>query len=128
MNNCKFLYIRNEYRNRDVTIISDIFSEGDKKFVKFAWTFRNNRDKFVKKEGAKIALERLETMEPGYSALVEVDEFKFYKLAAKILSIILESNKTPLKFIDDISTELDYFNFRSNNKKPSWESVFDFPT
>jgi len=125
MNNCKFLYVRNEYRNRDVTIVSDIFSEGDKKFVKFAWTFRNNHDKFVKKEGAKIALQRLEMMEQGYSALVEVEEFKFYKLATKILSTILESNKTPVKFIEDISADLDYFNFRSNNEKSSWGSLFE---
>lgn len=125
MNNCKFLYVRNEFRNRDVTIVSDIFREDDKNFVRFAWTFRNNKDKFVKKEGAKIALERLENMEPGYSAVVEVEEFKFYSLASKILSTILESSKTPEKFVDDISTDLDYFNYRSTNEKPSWGSLFD---
>lgn len=125
MNNCKFLYVRNEFRNRDVTIVSDIFKENGKKFVKFAWTFRNNKDKFIKKEGAKIALERLKNMEPGYSSIVEVEEFKFYSLASTILSTILESNKTPEKFVFDISTDLDYFNYRAKNKKPSWGSLFD---
>lgn len=125
MNNCKFLYVRNEFRNRDVTIVSDIFREDDKNFVRFAWTFRNSKDKFIKKEGAKIALERLENMEPGYSAVVEVEEFKFYSLAGKILSTILESSKTPDKFVYDISTDLNYFNYRSKNEKPSWGSLFD---
>ena len=124
MSKCKFLYVRNELRKRDITIVSDIIDKGDKKYVKFAWTFRCNHDKFIKKEGRQIAKDRLNSMLPGYSSEVEIDDVKFYNIAAKILSVISCAETTPKKFLQDILDDLQYFAYFAGGEKPSWESVF----
>jgi hypothetical protein len=129
MSNVKFLYVRNEWKNRDITIVSNLFDEGDKTFVKFAWAFRNNHDKFKKAEGRKIALERLESNDSNYSDVFEIekDKIKFFNIATDILSIISQKENTPRKYIDDICEDLHYYIHCSNggHTKEYWNSAFE---
>ena len=55
--NLKFLYVRNDYKKRDITIASNLVKEGDKTVIKFGWAFRHKKDKFIKKEGRDRAVE-----------------------------------------------------------------------
>lgn len=47
MSKVKYLYVRNPWDRRDITIASDIVEENGKKFVKFGWAFRSNHDQFI---------------------------------------------------------------------------------
>lgn len=119
MSNIKYLYVRNEWKNRDITIVSDLFEKEGKTFVKFAWAFRNKKDKFIKREGRKIALSRLENEDPNFSSLIEIEPEKvgFYAIASKILNGIISTKTTPKMYIDDISENLHFFEFFSKMPK-----------
>lgn len=125
MSNLKYLYVRNMYRKRDITIVSDVFDENGKTYVKAAWTFRCNHDKFIKREGRKLALERLDSSDPNYSTIFETEEVKFYHIAAIILSEILVNPSTPRKYLEDIHDDLRYFTECALNGKPTWDSIFE---
>lgn len=95
MSNCKYLYVRNDWYKRNITIVSDLVEENGKKVVKCAWAFCSNKDKFIKKEGRQLALERLNNNDPAYSSSFEVETFKFYDIAAHILACIHQHPTTP---------------------------------
>lgn len=124
MSNLKYLYVRNIYKKRDITIVSDVYDENGKTYVKAAWAFRCNHDKFIKKEGRKVALERLNVLDPNYSTVFETEEVKFYHIAAIILSEILTSQSTPKKYLEDIHDDLRYFTECALHGRPSWDSLF----
>lgn len=123
MPNVKYFYVRNDWKKRDITIVSETFEEEGRKFVRCGWAFRSNHDKFVKKEGRTIALKRMQSEENNYSAVFEVEEFKFFNITSKILEAILTCPTTPRKYIDDIVQDLEYFTHCSVNGvvKWSWE-------
>jgi hypothetical protein len=121
MSKVKYFYVRNDWKKRDITIASEIFDENGVKFVKFGWAFRCNHDKFVKKEGRQIAIRRMADQEAGYSAIVQVEDFKFYDLVTRILDAIVSCPTTPKKYIDDISQDLHYFAHCAVNGKPKWD-------
>lgn len=120
----KYLYVRNDWKRRYITIVSEIFTENDKKFVKFAWTFCHNKDKFIKREGKKIVNERFENMTEGYSGVTEVSEFKFHKLSYVILDHIFNSKNIPCKYLDDIQDDMFYY-LQFSNGKPSFASILN---
>lgn len=126
--NRKYLYVRNDYRKRDITIVSDLLDRGDTFVVNFAWTFRSNKEEqFIKKVGRKIAVERLESNDPTYSDFVEIpkDEVNFYNIAYAVLVKIWENQATPIKFLEDLEEDARYFKFCSENgrEKMSWEDL-----
>lgn len=121
MSKVKYFYVRNECKKRDITIASEIFDEDGQKYVKFGWSFRSNHDQFIKREGRKLAFERMTSGQPGFSATVAVDDFKFYDLIAKILDAILTCPTTPRKYIDDISEDLYFFASCAVRGKPKWD-------
>jgi hypothetical protein len=126
MSNVKYLYVRNEWKKRDITIVSDIFDDEGKTYIRCGWSFRSNHDKFIKKEGRKLALERMSSKDIDYSAILEIDpeDIKFYNIASKVLSVIIEKESTPRKFLDDLYDDLRYFSECSISGRPSWESIF----
>lgn len=123
-NNVKYLYVRNDWNKRNITIASDLVEEDGKKMVKCAWAFCSNKDKFIKKEGRQIALERLNTNDPAYSASFSVEEYRFYDIAAAILDQIIRHPNTPKKYLRDIEDDLSYFAHCSVNGTPKWASIF----
>lgn len=129
MSNMKFMYVRNDWKKRDVTIVSDLFTEGDKTFVKCGWAFRCNHDKFIKREGRRLAIERMNTSDPNYSASFEItpSDVKFFKIGAEILSIILQKETTPKKFFSDLGEDLQYFIHCANGSRPNigWKEIFE---
>lgn len=129
MSKCKYLYIRNEWKKRDITIVSDLVDKDDKVFVRCGWAFRCNHDKFIKREGRKLALERMESLDTDYSAEFEIkrEDISFFKIASEILSIIADKQSTPKKYIQDIAEDLHYFihcanGFSANSR---WNDFFD---
>lgn len=125
MSNVKYFYVRNDYKKRDVTIVSDILTDGEKCFVKAAWSFRSNHDKFIKREGRKIALERLKCSDVDYSALIEIEkeDIKFFEIVSRILGTILVKESTPKKYLDDLSEDFRYYTECAVHGRPSWQSV-----
>lgn len=131
MSNVKYLYVRNEWKNRDITIVSNLIDEGDQTFVKFAWAFRSNHDKFKKSEGRKLSFERLENSDPTYSDSfpIEKNKIKFFNIASEILSKISQNENTPKKYMDDICQELCYYIHCSNggHTQKYWNDMFKVP-
>lgn len=129
MSNVKFLYVRNEWKKRDITIVSNLFDEEDKVFVKFAWAFRSNHDNFKKADGRKLALERLELGDVKYSDQFEINksDIQFFKIATEILSVISNNPNTPRKYLDDIAEDLSYYVHRAmgGHSKLQWKECFD---
>lgn len=119
-----FLYVRNPFKKRDITIVSEIFEEDEKKFVKFAWTFRSNHDQFIKREGRKVALERLNNKDQCF-AEVEVDQFSFYEIAATIVSTIFSNKDTPKKYLDDLNEDFSYYKNCLEYGKPELVKVME---
>jgi hypothetical protein len=111
MSNVKCFYIRNEWKKRDITIVSDLFSDKDgKSYIKFGWAFRSNHEKqFIKREGRKLAMERMNSNDVNYSAWFEVSEVKFTSIIADIIRIIMNKETTPQKYIPDLVDDLWYF-------------------
>lgn len=126
MSNIKYLYVRNPEKKRDITIVSDLYTENDKFFVNCAWSFRSNHDNFVKKEGRNVAKERLDELEPGYSATIEIENPKFYTIAADVLRAVLNSENTPRKYLNDIADDLYFFEYMSKKpqSKERWKMAF----
>jgi hypothetical protein len=124
MSKVKYFYVRNDWKKRDITIASEIFDENGVKFVKFGWAFRCNHDKFIKKEGRQLSLQRMVEQDINYSATIEVEDFKFYDLVTKILDAILTCPTTPKKYREDIMIDLHYFAYCAVNGTPkcSWET------
>lgn len=118
MNNMKVFYVRNDYRKRDITIVSDLQEVNGKNVVKFSWAFRSNHDKFVKKEGKNLAKQRLQDNDPHYTSSFEIEEPKFRSICAKILENILQNKNTPKKYIEDIEWDIHYFENDSHWKSP----------
>jgi hypothetical protein len=129
MSKCKYLYVRNDWKKRDITIVSDLVDKEDKTFVRCGWAFRCNHDKFIKSEGRKIAYDRMECLDSDYSAEFEIakDDIAFYKIASEVLSIIANKESTPKKYIQDIAEDLQYFIHCANglNPKNRWDNFFD---
>lgn len=127
MPNLKYMYVRNNLKNRDITIISDLYEKEGKHFVNCAWSFRSNHDKFVKKEGRQIAKERLDNADPKYSVTIEIDQPKFYSIASDVLRAVLNSENTPRKYLDDIADDLYFFEYMSNKpqKEERWRASFN---
>lgn len=129
MTNIKYMYVRNMWKNRDITIVSNLIEKDDKTFVQCGWTFRHSKDKqFIKREGRKIALERMNNQDKDYSATFEIEkqDAKFFKICAGILSQILEKETTPNKYKNDIADDLYYFAYFSTNDrtpKECWETI-----
>lgn len=129
MTNIKYMYVRNMWKNRDITIVSNLFEKDDKTYVQCGWTFRHSKDKqFIKKEGRKIALERMSSQDEAYSTTFEIDkqDAKFFKICTEILSRILEKESTPKKYLVDIAEDLHYFAYFSDQErtpKECWESI-----
>lgn len=120
MSKVKYFYVRNDWKKRDITIASEIFDENGQKFVKCGWAFRCNHDKFVKKEGRELALQRMNDNDLNYSAVISVDDFKFYDLVSRILGAILTCPATPKKYLEDVSEDLNYFTHCAVNGTPKW--------
>lgn len=108
MNNIKVFYVRNDWKKRDITIVSNLIEQDGKKVVKCGWSFRSNHDQFIKKEGREIATTRMNGNDPAYSISFEVDEPKFRTISVNILKSILSKSTTPRKYIQDIEYEIDY--------------------
>lgn len=125
MSNVKYLYVRNSYKKRDITIVSDLFDSDGKVFIRCGWAFRCNHDKFIKREGRKLAFDRMINSDENFSAVIEVDrnDIKFYNIASLILSEISSKNSTPRKYVDDINDDLLYFTKCSLDGKPTWDSI-----
>lgn len=117
--NIKYLYVRNEYKKRDVTVVSNLFDEDGKTFIKFAWSFRHKNDQFIKREGRRVALERLQNNDPNYSAMVQVEpeKVKFFDLAVEILESIANSPYTPKVYKRDIAEDMQYYLFRTEENQ-----------
>lgn len=109
MSNMKVFYVRNDYKKRDITIVSDLQDLDGRKVIKFAWAFRSNHDTFIKKEGKALARIRLEQADVNYSSSFEVESPKFRVICANILKTILSSQSTPRKYFDDIEFDIEYF-------------------
>ena len=112
MSNMKFLYVRNEWKKRDITIVSDLSVDEEFATVCCGWSFRSNHDKqFIKKEGRKLALDRMNSSDNMYSATFKIskEDISFFKISAEILSIIHQKETTPKKYLNDISEDLSYF-------------------
>lgn len=124
MPNVKFLYVRNSWDRRDISIASDIIDDNGKKYVKFGWAFRSNHDQFIKRDGRDISLNRMITNDEKYSAKVEIEEFKFYDIAEKMLHVIADSPYTPKKFKEDIFSDIRYYKIKNNKTNPDWSGVF----
>ena len=120
----KYLYVRNDWKRRYITIVSEVFTEGEKSLVKFAWTFCHNKDKFIKKEGKKLVDERFDEMTPGYSGVAEVAELNFHRISYVILGHIFNAENTPFKYLDDIQDDMFYY-LQFSNGKPSFASIFN---
>jgi hypothetical protein len=101
--NVKYFYLRNDYNNRDVTIVTSVVPENNKYRVDFAWAFRSNHDQFVKKLGRGVVDVRLQLNDPNYSDTIWVDEKKSRKIKFEILKRLLTKESTPQKYIEDIS-------------------------
>lgn len=128
MSNVKSLYIRNEWKKRDISIVSDLNVEGDEAVIRCGWSFRSNHEKqFVKKEGRRIAMERMDSSDPGYSAIFTIskEDVSFFKISSEILSIILQKETTPKKYLNDIEEDLHFFIYCSNSPVPNWNSFFE---
>jgi len=124
MSNVKFLYVRNSWDRRDISIASDIVDDNGKKYVKFGWAFRSNHDQFIKRDGRDISLNRMITNDERYSAKVEINEFKFYDIAEAMLQVIINSPYTPKKFIEDLASDIYYYQVKGNKTKPDWGRMF----
>lgn len=131
MPNLKYMYVRNEYKKRDVSIVSDLVEEDGNYFVKCGWTFRHKQDKFIKREGRKLALERMNSGDKNYSTKfqIEPERVKFFDIAAEILSNILSKESTPRMYAEDILWDMEYYAFnaldddqRIDLAKKMWES------
>lgn len=111
----KYLYVRNPWKKRDITIVSDILTKEGKTFVKCAWSFRHKADKFIKKEGREIVNSRFETGDPNFSAEFEIpsDKVRFYNIAANILANILSKDSTPKMYFNDILSDMHYYSYLS---------------
>ncbi len=114
MSNIKFMYVRNPWKKRDITIVSDIVESEGKVFVKTGWAFRSNHDKFIKKEGRNLALERMNSSDEDYSEVLEIGKKNYYDIALVILSHIYNKYSTPRKYLNDISWEIQYRLMNSN--------------
>jgi hypothetical protein len=128
------MYVRNEEKNRDITIVSDLIEENGNYFIKCAWAFRHRTDKFIKREGRKLALERLNSADEKFSTKFQLDpeRVRFFNIAAEILSNILSKENTPKRFIKDILWDMDFFNYlslspqeRNEYHKSMWSNVLD---
>lgn len=113
MSKIKYMYVRNDFDNRDITIVSDLIETGGKYKVKCAWTFRNKKDKFIKKEGRKIAFERMQNNDANYSASFEIEksDINFYNIATKILEQVMEHKNTPKSYLNDIYLDKEYYSY-----------------
>lgn len=120
MNNLKYLYVRNLYRNRDVTIVSNLTESDGKYYVNCGWAFRSNHDIFVKKEGRKLALERMNSSDPEYSATFLIENPKFFDISSNVLSAIIQKSSTPRKYIKDLTDDLFYFSHCAVNGVPKF--------
>ena len=111
--NLKFLYVRNDYKKRDITIASNLVKEGDKTVIKFGWAFRHKKDKFIKKEGRDRAVERMNSGDVDYSHQIELsdDEVGFYSIALKVLNFILSKETTPRIYFNDLLEDIQYYNY-----------------
>lgn len=129
MSKCKYLYVRNDWKKRDITIVSDLVDREDKTFVRCGWAFRCNHDKFIKKEGRKIAYDRMDRLDPNYSVEFEItpENISFYKIASEILSVIANKESTPKKYIGDIAEDLHYFIHCANGVdiRDKWDNFFN---
>lgn len=129
MSKCKYLYVRNYWKKRDITIVSDLVDRDDKTFVRCGWAFRCNHDKFIKKEGRKLAYERMTSIDPNYSAEFEIkkEDISFYKIAAEVLSIVANKESTPKKYLQDIAEDLHYFIHCANgfDITTKWNNFFN---
>jgi len=114
MSNMKFMYVRNDWKKRHITIVSDIVELEGKEFIKIGWAFRSNHDKFVKKEGRALALERMNSSDEKYSEVLEIGKRSYYDIALVILSHIYNSRFTPRKYLNDISWEIQYCIMNAN--------------
>jgi len=123
MSKVKYLYVRNPWDRRDITIASDIVEENGKKFVKFGWAFRSNHDQFIKREGRTIALNRMLNNHEEYSSKVEVEAFKFYDIAEAVLNVIVSNEYTPKKYKEDILSDIYFYRVKSRKHPPSWAAV-----
>lgn len=115
------MYVRNECKKRDVTIVSNLIKEGDETFVEFAWSFRHKNDKFIKREGRKIVLERLQNNDADYSATIQIapKNVKFFDIAVEILESIANNPNTPKIYKRDIMEDMSYYLFRKEETKNS---------
>lgn len=118
MSNLKFVYIRNEWKKRDITIVSNLVREGDKNIVTCGWAFRSNHDQFIKREGKKLAIERMNSNDPNYSFSFEIKEPKFFDITTIILNKIVTSESTPKKYLRDLEYDLEYFTECAVNGAP----------
>lgn len=111
MSNVKFLYVRNPFQRRDITIASDLIEDKNGPKIKFAWTFRRNDEEFIKKLGRDVAMDRLVNADPQYSAELPVEEVRFYGISKQILEHICNQPTTPKKYLNDLFEDLYYYDY-----------------
>lgn len=127
MSNVKYMYVRNDFYNRDITIVSDLVETEGKYRVNCAWTFRNKKDKFVKKEGRKIAFERMQNNDANYSAsfVIEASNVNFYYIACNILDQIFNNVNTPEIYINDIYLDKEYYAYHILSELDQYKKLRD---
>lgn len=119
MSNVKYLYVRNPFKRRDITIASDLVQENDEYTLKFAWTFRRNDEEFIKKLGREVAYDRLTGVAEDseeYSASLKINNPTFYGISRAIVQYISEHENTPKKYLEDLYEDMYYYNFCLSEK------------
>lgn len=110
MSKMKFYYVRNPKKNRDITIVSNVFYVDNKPFVEFGYTFRNNHDLFKKEEGRQYAVSRMRDRTPEYSGTVALFDVKHKEIMTVILDWIISQDNVPKKFRPDIKNAIEHIN------------------
>lgn len=114
--NVKFFYVRNPFKNRDITICSNLeIVEGIPR-IHYGFSFRNNHDKFVKKEGRDCSLQRMIRKDKKYSGMITAEKITYYDISIGVLQDIL-NHDIPKKYINDLNDEILFLRDRSLNKQ-----------
>lgn len=110
--NVKFFYVRNPFKKRDITICSNLEIVDGVPTVHYGVSFRNNHDKFIKREGRDCSLKRMVSRDKKYSGTVVANVVSYYDISINVLKDLL-SHDIPRKYVKDIQDEIIFLKERA---------------